>query len=75
MSSMKETVLEVEGMSCSSCVRHVEGALRGIDGVTRADVDLGAKRARVQHDPAKASVEQMIAAVVDAGYECRVTAG
>ncbi len=68
--STKETILDVSGMSCSSCVRHVEGALKKLDGVTEVEVTVG--RARVRHDPERASVERMIEAIDDAGYDSKV---
>jgi copper chaperone CopZ len=72
MSGTKETVLEIVGMSCSSCVRHVEGALRKLDGVESVEVTLANGRARVRHDPERVSADRMIAAVDDAGYESKV---
>lgn len=69
--STKETVLNVDGMSCQSCVRHVEGALRKIEGVGAVEVKLQEGKVRVEHDPSKAPLERMIAAVEDAGYDAR----
>jgi Cu+-exporting ATPase len=61
--------LAIEGMSCAACVRHVEQALTGVDGVIQAEVNLVTNRARVRFDPARASRDALVAAVVDAGYE------
>ncbi len=33
--------LQIEGMSCSHCVKTVEEALRAVPGVTRAEVQIG----------------------------------
>ncbi len=44
----KSTSLDVEGMTCSACVRHVEEALRGLDGVAKLEVKIG--KVRVDHD-------------------------
>ena len=66
---MKQTILRIQGMSCGNCVRHVTGALEKLEGVRSVDVSLAEKRARVEHDPSRPTVEQMIAAVDDAGYE------
>lgn len=67
--------LPVEGMTCASCVRHVEQALTGVDGVEQAEVNLVTGRARVTFDPSRASRDSMAAAVVDAGYEVPAPAG
>lgn len=71
---MQTTELNIQGMTCGSCVRHVEAALRGIDGVARAEVDLRGARALVTHDPRRAGAEQLAAAVLSAGYSADVVA-
>lgn len=58
----------VTGMTCGSCVAHVEEALRGVDGVESVTVDLdGASASVVASDPG--DTEQMRRAIEDAGYE------
>jgi len=69
--STRETILNVDGMTCSSCVRHVEGALRNIAGISAIDVKLREGKVRVQHDPVRAPIERMIGALGQAGYESR----
>lgn len=71
MSTSTETLLNVEGMTCSSCVHHVEEALRDLEGVGSIQVKLADGTVRVQHNPSEASVAQMIQALGDAGYETR----
>ncbi|MDU5650433.1 MAG: heavy metal-associated domain-containing protein, partial [Clostridium perfringens] len=34
-------ILEIDGMSCSNCVRHVEAALLDVDGVDVLEVEVG----------------------------------
>ena len=41
---MRQTFL-VTGLNCQSCVNHVTGALRALDGVQSVSVDLEAKGA------------------------------
>jgi copper ion binding protein len=67
--SNEQIELDVRGMTCGNCVRHVTEALRGLPGVDAVDVELAAGKARVRHDPARVTTEQLIAAVEDAGYE------
>lgn len=38
---MSKLILEIDGMSCSNCVRHVEAALLDVDGVDVLDVEVG----------------------------------
>ncbi|HEX8013036.1 MAG TPA: heavy metal translocating P-type ATPase [Casimicrobiaceae bacterium] len=67
--SAKETTLPIVGMSCASCVSHVEGALNNLSGVKKAVVSLGAAKATVEYDPESTSPAKMFAAVADVGYQ------
>jgi Cu+-exporting ATPase len=66
---LTELTLDVKGMTCASCVAHVEGALTGLQGITSAVVNLGLGTARVEYIPGLVSASQMKRAVRDAGYE------
>ena len=65
----KNITLPIVGMTCASCVAHVEGALNNLTGVEKAVVNLGAAKANVEYDPERVSPAQMFAAVTDVGYE------
>ncbi len=65
-----EIDIEIGGMTCASCVARVERALKHVPGVSAAEVNLATERARVQAT-AGLSVEQLLVAVRDAGYEAR----
>ncbi|AKU94953.1 Lead, cadmium, zinc and mercury transporting ATPase [Labilithrix luteola] len=71
MTNKKETILDVDGMTCSSCIRHVEAALREVDGVDKIEVKIRDGKVRVEHDASRATLDQMIRALGDAGYESR----
>ena len=68
MSNEKDTILEVEGMSCPSCIRHVTSALSDIDGVDKIDVKLRDGLVIVKHDKTQAPIGQLIGALGEAGY-------
>ena len=38
---MSKLILEIDVMSCSNCVRHVEAALLDVDGVDVLEVEVG----------------------------------
>jgi copper ion binding protein len=59
--------LNIEGMSCMHCVKHVKDALLEINGVSSVDVNLDGKYAVVEGE--NLSNEAMKAAVEDAGYD------
>ena len=68
---MKSTDLRVEGMTCASCVRHVNAALAPIAGVADVSVDLAAGRVKVSGD---ADVAALLAALQEAGYPATLAA-
>lgn len=67
--STKQTVLDVKGMTCSNCVRHVKGALEKLEGISSVAVKLREGEVTVEHDPQKAPVDRMIAALDEEGYD------
>jgi len=66
---MPKTTISVGGMTCAACVRRVESALKAIDGVKGASVNLSTARATVIHEPDWAGVEALRHVVSDTGYE------
>lgn len=65
----EQVTLKIRGMTCANCQQHVGDALRAVPGVASANVDLAFHRATVSYDPATASVDRMIDAVKEAGYD------
>ena len=63
-----EKVLNIEGMVCGMCVKHVDKALRDIQGIKDVDVSLESKSAQVKLDQ---DVPDAVlkAAIEDAGYQ------
>lgn len=66
---MSTVVLQVEGMKCDSCVKHVNNALRGVDGVEFVAVDREAGQAQVE---GSAETSKLTAALKEAGYPAAV---
>ncbi|HXF51149.1 MAG TPA: heavy metal translocating P-type ATPase [Dehalococcoidia bacterium] len=67
-----ELVLDIEGMTCASCVRRVETALRSVPGVVDAAVNLATERATVRYTPGAVTFEALRDAVRGAGYDARL---
>lgn len=65
---MKET-LNVQGMTCGHCKMSVEGALKKLEGVTDAEVNLDAGQVDVTFDDSKVNVPAMKEAIEDQGYD------
>jgi len=66
--------LPVEGMTCASCVARVEKALKKVEGVSTAAVNLATEKATVAFDPAKVTLERLQAAVHESGYTLKLPA-
>jgi Cu+-exporting ATPase len=65
---LEKVTFGVEGMNCASCAGRVEKALRGVEGVVDAEVNLATERAAVTYDPEAAGYREMARAVESAGY-------
>jgi copper chaperone CopZ len=64
-SAGRRVEIPIDGMTCQNCVRRVETALRGTDGVDAVEVTLEPGRAVVSGSLAEARLRETIAA---AGY-------
>lgn len=62
---MNRTELKVEGMSCGSCVKHINAALRPVAGVDEVTVDLPSGQVTVSGNT---DSDLLIAALREAGY-------
>ncbi len=64
--------LTITGMSCDHCVRRVSKALASVPGVAVKQVGVG--EASVEYDGRPESLNAIVQAVDDAGYEVRTEA-
>lgn len=67
---MKEIVLQVKGMMCEHCKKHVEDALLEVPGVTRVEVSLKENSAKI-YSIQELNRNDLINAVKNAGYEAK----
>ncbi|MDI6793980.1 MAG: heavy metal translocating P-type ATPase [bacterium] len=65
---IRNVTLKISGMTCASCVSHVEKALNKLEGVISANVNLAVERAAVEYDPSQVKETDMVTAVKSAGY-------
>ncbi|QDP96904.1 copper-translocating P-type ATPase [Microlunatus elymi] len=66
--ALASRVLDIDGMTCASCVGRVEKALCKVDGVSDATVNLAAETATVRFEPGAVEVQRLVDAVTKAGY-------
>ena len=66
MEKLTET-LEVEGMTCTGCMRRVRQALESVDGVVIEDLSI--RSAEITYDPSVVNRSAIVDAIRDEGYE------
>ncbi len=66
--------LPIGGMTCASCVAHVEEALAKTPGVVSVNVNLATEKASVEYIPTVTGLSEFRRAVAEVGYEVLPTA-
>jgi len=66
---VESVTISVRGMSCASCVQKVTAALNKVEGVVSASVNFAAERADVNYLPTVATLDDLMDAIKEAGYE------
>ncbi|MGK5087050.1 heavy metal translocating P-type ATPase [Bdellovibrionota bacterium FG-2] len=62
---------QVKGMTCASCVGHVEKALKNTQGVSHVQVSLAAEEAEVEYDSTLLAPEKILEIIQSTGYEAK----
>ena len=68
------TMLRAEGFSCPSCVSKIEKQVGRLEGVEKVKVHFASARIEVDHDEARITADDLVAAVAKAGYTARLSA-
>ena len=68
---MDNITLNVSGMSCEHCVKAVNNALSAIAGVKDIRVSLKDGKVSFSHDPARAPLDTIKAAIIEEGFEVK----
>ena len=66
------TSFPIRGMTCASCVNHVQQALLSVHGVTMASVNFSTETASVAYDSTTTTPKMLMHAVEEAGYEISI---
>lgn len=66
---LKETNLQISGMTCASCALRIEKGLNKLEGVETATVNLALERSAIKYDPQKLKVEDIEKKIRDLGYD------
>lgn len=60
--------LQISGMHCAACAGIIERALRGAPGVLGADVSAATERLRVQWNPQRTRISNLVSVLARTGY-------
>ncbi|UZH05147.1 heavy-metal-associated domain-containing protein [Heyndrickxia coagulans] len=66
---MKKAVMQLETLTCPSCIKKIEGALDKVEGVENVKVLFNASKAKVDFDEAKVSTDELKEIVEKTGYQ------
>jgi len=65
-------VFNVENLSCGSCVRNIQNALDGVEGVGKVEVSVTAGRSEVEYDQRQISADDIAGRITAAGYPAQI---
>ncbi len=69
---MKTTIIDIQGMSCASCVARIEKKLNAVPGVEKAIVNLGLETATVNFNESLTNDDALLKSIEDAGYDAQI---
>ena len=65
----KEKAVIQTSAQCESCQKRIETALKKIDGIKSADLNLDNKKVNVVYDPSLITLDKIKEAITNAGYD------
>ena len=68
---LRKISLEIEGMTCASCVSAVEKAVNKLDGINSVSVNLTTEKAAIEYDPSLVRIADIKKAVEKNGYKAK----
>ncbi len=72
--SRQKCLIAVEGMTCQSCVKSIEGQVGDVKGVCNVKVSLEEETAFIDYDPNVANAELLRTTVEDCGFDAVIVA-
>ncbi|HHV93412.1 MAG TPA: heavy-metal-associated domain-containing protein [Firmicutes bacterium] len=70
---MKAATIQLETLTCPSCMQKIEAAVKGLEGVERdsVKVSFNTSKVKLNFDEDKISIEEIASAITRIGYEVR----
>uniref|UniRef100_A0A8B9I9T1 Copper-transporting ATPase 1 n=1 Tax=Anser brachyrhynchus TaxID=132585 RepID=A0A8B9I9T1_9AVES len=67
-------VINIEGMTCNSCVQSIEGVISQKAGVKSINVSLANSNGTIEYDPLQTSPEDLRSSIEDMGFDASLSA-
>lgn len=64
----KDVIIPIGGMTCASCVKAVEKAVKKLDGVESVQVNLATEKASISYEPSKVKLYEIKEVIQKAGF-------
>lgn len=70
---MKKAKIQLEDLTCPSCIQKIEGAVKGFEGIQKDTLKVGFNSSRVQFefDENKVAIEDVESEIERIGYEVK----
>jgi copper chaperone len=70
---MKAATIQLETLTCPSCMQKIEGAVKGLDGIDQDTVKVlfNSSKVKLSFDEDKVSIDQIENAITKMGYEVK----
>lgn len=65
---MKKTILNIEGMHCSSCAMNIDFDLEDLKGIKTAKTSYAKQKCEVEFDEDKITIDRVLKQVKETGY-------
>ncbi|TAH65001.1 MAG: metal-binding protein [Anaerolineaceae bacterium] len=68
---MKAATIQLETLTCPSCMQKIEGAVKGLDGIDKDTLKVlfNSSKVKVNFDEDKLAIDQIENAITNMGYE------
>jgi len=71
VAGLRRVIIPVGGMTCATCVKRVEDALKKVDGVHSANVNFATEKVSIEYDTGRTGMDEFRQVIKGAGYEVR----
>ncbi|NWH10382.1 heavy-metal-associated domain-containing protein [Acholeplasma laidlawii] len=68
---MKKTTIQLETLTCPSCLQKINNAVKGLDGVNKDSVNVmfNSSKVKLEFDDSKLDIDKIEQAIKSQGYE------